>query len=164
MKKIRTGLWRMVSVLMVMVLMAGMLIGCSKKGEDETQKEDKNTVTENSGNTGAADAEQEKKEPDKLTIWSSFNPTAYFGEQKDTPYWQAYSEACNVELEFIDSTGGKDAMSVLIASGDLPDIIITYDNTLNPQNALVDESIIPLNEVMDAGYMPNFKAYLESDP
>lgn len=47
-----------------------------------------------------------------------------YSDQGDWEYWQAIEEACNVNLEFMDSSGGKDALSLLAGTDDLPDIII----------------------------------------
>ncbi len=71
-----------------------------------------------------------------------------------------------MDLQFVDSSGRKDALSILIGTDDLPDIIIEYNSDVSGgvQKLLADGSILPLNELMDAGYMPNLKAYLESDP
>ena len=107
---------------------------------------------------------------DKLVVWGSWDGMAdILDEQGNAPYWQAYQEATNTEIEFIDTTGGKEALSVLISTmstGDMPDIIIEYDFNIPTglQQSLLDETIIPLNGPMDAGYMPNFTAYLEGDP
>ena len=54
-------------------------------------------------------------------------------------------EACNVDLQFVDSSGGKDALSLLAGTDDLPDIIIELEPTIpgGVQKLLLDGSIIP---------------------
>lgn len=114
-------------------------------------------------NTQVAKAEEERP---VLTIWANWGNGDLYSDQGDWEYWQAIEDACNVDLQFIDSSGGKDALSLLVGTDDLPDIIIDYD-TIFPggvQKMLADGAIIPLNELMKEGYLPNFKAYLESDP
>ena len=71
-----------------------------------------------------------------------------------------------MDMQFLDSSGGNDALSLLAGTDDLPDIIIDYDTTFpgGVQKMLSDGSIIALNDLMDQGYLPNFKAYLETDP
>lgn len=114
-------------------------------------------------NTQAVKAEEDKP---TLTVWAYWTNSDLYSDQGDWEYWQAIEEACNVNLEFLDSSGGKDALSLLAGTDDLPDIIIDYDGTFpgGVQKMLMDGSIISLNELMDNGSLPNFKAYLESDP
>lgn len=114
-------------------------------------------------NTQAVRAEEDKP---TLTIWSYWTNSDLYSDQGDWEYWKAIEEACNVNLEFLDSSGGKDALSLLAGTDDLPDLIIDYDGTFpgGVQKMLMDGSIISLNELMDNGELPNFKAYLESDP
>lgn len=71
-----------------------------------------------------------------------------------------------MDLQFLDSSGGKDALSLLAGTDDLPDLIIDYDPTFpgGVQKMLSDGSIIPLNDLMDQGYLGNYKKYLEQDP
>ena len=109
-------------------------------------------------NTQAVKAEEDKP---TLTVWAYWTNSDLYSDQGDWEYWQAIEEACNVNLEFLDSSGGKDALSLLAGTDDLPDIIIDYDGTFpgGVQKMLMDGSIISLNELMDNGSLPNFKAY-----
>lgn len=140
-------------------LCAGVLLaGCGKNNSSE------NANNEIKGNEAAA-SETNDTVP-VLTIWSDWGINDYFKDQGDAYYWKAIEEATGVDLEFIDSSGGKDALSILVGTDDLPDIIIEYDGTLpgGVQKMMADGSIIPLNDLMEEGKLPNFKAYLNSDP
>ena len=163
MKMKQMKFYRLLSLILTMLLVVGMLAGC-KKDEGSNSKE-KSTKT---GNQSSNDSTgNQSSEPDKLTIWGSWDGMKdVINAQGDAPYWQDYQKATNTEIEFLDITGGKDALSVLISADDMPDIIIEYDFNVptGPQQSLLDGTIIPLNEPIDAGYMPNFKEYLESDP
>lgn len=148
------------------MLLSTVLSGCGSEqqtaatnnvqGGESAQKADTNQNTE---------AAQETEIP-KLTIWAYWTNSDLYSDQGDWEYWKAVEEACQVDLEFIDSSGEKNALSILAGTDDLPDIVIDYDATFpgGVQKLLNDGSIIPLNELMDNGFMPNFKAYLESDP
>ncbi len=150
MKKNLSERHRAAGFIMAALMVICMLSGCEK---------DKMVTAE-----GGADITS--TEPVKLKIWSSWDGAAdLMKNQGDAPYWKAYEKATNTDLEFVDSTGGLEALSVLIASGDLPDIIIDYSTNIPKgiQQNLHDGTIIALNDAMDAGYMPNFKAYMEKD-
>ena len=137
---------------------ASLTTGCGQSSSTEASNK------ENSSSE-AAEAGTEATAP-VLTVWSDWGISDYFKDQGDAYYWKAIEEATGVDLQFIDSSGGKDALSILVGTDDLPDIIIEYDGTLpgGVQKMLADGSIVPLNDLMDAGKLPNFKAYLDSDP
>lgn len=165
-------------------MLGGLLSGCQSAGtengqaevkqaeggqsegesQDETGKTDSGEASEvsDSGNTG--DVNEEGRPI--VTIWSDWQVSEHFADQGDAYYWQEIEKATGVDLQFVDSSGRKDALSILIGTDDLPDIIIEYNGEVSGgvQKLLADGSILPLNELMDAGYMPNLKAYLESDP
>lgn len=151
------------------LLLSTLLTGCGTADQESsgngTQSNAGNSGTENKKENaeGGASGEQEKV---TLTVWAYWTNSDLYGDQGDWEYWQAIEEACNVDLQFLDSSGGKDALSLLAGTDDLPDIIIDYDPTFpgGVQKMLSDGSIIPLNELMDNGYLGNYKKYLEQDP
>lgn len=164
MKKNNSKGYRLLSMILTFMMLVGSLYGCKKA---EVTDNTASGLSESSPTEQASNAVTQgvSKEPVKLTIWSNWDVTGIASSQADTPFWKAYQKACNVELEFIDATGGKDALSVLATTGDLPDIIIEYDGNLpgGVQQTLANGSIIAINDAMEAGFMPNFKAYLKSD-
>ena len=139
------------------MLLSSVLTGC---GNPETTS-GQSQVQEKGSNGG-----EESEETPVLTVWAYWTNGDLYSDQGDWEYWKAIEEACNVDLQFLDSSGGKDALSLLAGTDDLPDIIIDYDTTFpgGVQKMLSDGSIIALNDLMDQGYLPNFKAYLETDP
>lgn len=169
MKNTYTYFKKQLGLTLMLIMIVISFSGCGTTSDDaKISKGDITTesVAPTKETTDSNNAESTPKEPDKLTIWSSWDGMAdILTEQGDAPYWKAYEEATNTEVEFLDSTGGTEALSILISTGDTPDIIIEYEGKVptGVQQSLLDGTIIPLNEVMDAGYMPNFKAYLDSD-
>lgn len=147
------------AALAAVMLLSAILTGCGGSGEAPAASHNKETEA-GSGQTA------EDGEKPVLSVWAYWTNGDLYSDQGDWEYWQAIEEACNVDLEFLDSTGGKDALSLLAGTDDLPDIIIEYDTTFpgGVQKMLLDGSIISLNELMDNGKLPNFKAYLDSDP
>lgn len=150
-------------------LFTTLLAGCGKgqaenSGSDAAPEMAK--TQEASGTEEEAGAESEAAgEKASLSIWAYWTNSDLYADQGDWEYWKNIEEACNVELEFLDSSGGKDALSLLAGTDDLPDIIIDYDWTFpgGVQKMLSEGSIIALNDLMDNGSMPNYKAYLETD-
>lgn len=142
--------------LITSMLSASILCGCGDaKGNKAVQDQ-----------SGQSSSQAKEEDRPKLTVWAYWTNGDIYQDQGDSEYWKAIEEACNVDLEFVDSSNGKDALSLLVGSDDMPDIIIDYDNTFpgGVQDMLLDGSIISLNDLMDKGCMPNFKAYLASDP
>ena len=147
------------AALAALLTFSSLFTGCGSSGQTQAD-----ASVSNKEETGSAATSGE--ETPVLTVWSYWTNGDLYSDQGDWEYWKAVEEACNVDLQFVDSTGGKDALSLLAGTDDLPDIIIEYDTTFpgGVQKLLLDGSIIPLNDLMDNGSMPNFKAYLESDP
>ena len=155
-------------------LLATVLTGCGAGGQ--SQDEAGGAKTEETADTDAQSpqaSEEEESQPQTadsgekatLSIWAYWTNSDLYADQGDWEYWKNIEQACNVELEFLDSSGGKDALSLLAGTDDLPDIIIDYDWTFpgGVQKMLSEGSIIALNDLMDNGSMPNYKAYLETD-
>ena len=59
----------------------------------------------------------------------------------------------------------KDALNILLASGDLPDMIEYnwFDFPGGPEKAIADGYILRLNDIIDK-YAPHYKKYLEEHP
>ena len=147
------------AALAALLTFSSLFTGCGSSGQTQAD-----ASVSNKEETGSEATSGE--ETPVLTVWSYWTNGDLYNDQGDWEYWQAIEEACNVDLQFVDSSGGKDALSLLAGTDDLPDIIIELEPTIpgGVQKLLLDGSIIPLNDLMDNGYMPNFKAYLESDP
>ena len=95
--------------------------GCGQSSSTEaSNKENSSSEAAEAGTEAAAPV---------LTVWSDWGISDYFKDQGDAYYWKAIEEATGVDLQFIDSSGGKDALSILVGTDDLPDIIIEYDGT-----------------------------------
>jgi putative aldouronate transport system substrate-binding protein len=81
----------------------------------------------------------------------------------DTPLGQAWQKNTGVTLEF-QHPSSDDAMNLLFASGDLPDIVITNFNsyTGGPVKAIKDRIVEPLDSYIDE-CAPDLKAILNSN-
>lgn len=119
------------------MMLSSILTGCG--GDAQSSSNNRET------NAGSSEQAEEGEKP-VLSVWAYWTNGDLYSDQGDWEYWQAIEEACNVDLQFLDSTGGKDALSLLAGTDDLPDIIIEYDTTFpgGVQKMLLDGSIIPL--------------------
>ncbi len=158
------------SALMLSTVLAGCGNGAAEDAGADNVAESPGGAAKKAEETAEAGQEEQPAgqadgEKAQLSVWAYWTNSDLYSDQGDWEYWQAIEEACNVELSFLDSSGGKDALSLLAGTDDLPDIIIDYDWTFpgGVQKMLNDGSIIALNDLMDNGSMPNYKAYLESD-
>jgi len=143
------------------------LTGCGNNEAGELSEREGTESQTPADNGTSENIESSETDPAPvLTIWSNWSISDYFKDQGDAYYWKAIEEATGVDLQFIDCTGGKDTLSILVGTDDLPDIIIEYDGNLpgGVQKMMADGSILPLNNLMESGKLPNFTAYLESDP
>ena len=99
---------------------------------------------------------------EKLTVWVNL-PTqvsSVVSNYGETAFAKNLKEATGVEVEYIHPTQGQDnALSLLIASGDMPDIVIGYWPLENPSKCIEQNVIYNLNDYLD-DYSPNFKKYM----
>ena len=98
-----------------------------------------------------------------LTIAHVTNSTVSgaWGSMEETPVWKALQEATGVKLESMELT--KDAFKLMLAGGDLPDLIYTSTGNLpnGVELAFEDKIIVPLNDYLE--YAPDLAAVLEGN-
>lgn len=101
-----------------------------------------------------------------FVIWStSVRPESSLKDYTESPFHQGLAKSLGKNLiwEFpVSGTDANQAFNLMIAGGDLPDIII--HNPTDVQ-AYIDQGIIlPLNEYIEKGWCPNLKKFLEEHP
>jgi putative aldouronate transport system substrate-binding protein len=150
------------------LLISSMVTACSSNKPASDASSSKNPAAT------AADKSQATKYPisttKTLTYWSELpgNVTGVKSSHSEIPFFQDWQKKTGVPLKFttVPSTKGKEALNVLIASGDLPDMI-EYDFTKQfpggPEKAIKDGYILKLNDLIDK-YAPNLKKYLKEHP
>jgi len=81
---------------------------------------------------------------------------------EEAPIWQAYQEQVGIDIEFVKiPQDAANHLSLLIASGDYPDIIENFWGRYpgGAAQAISDEVITPLNDVFDQ-YAPNLSSLI----
>ncbi|MBW4081224.1 extracellular solute-binding protein [Paenibacillus sp. S150] len=100
-----------------------------------------------------------------LTYWAEYGSTK--STIDEVPFFQEWQKRTGVPLKFISPPAGQstDALNILLASGDLPDMI-EYDwfnFPGGPEKAIADGYILQLNDAIDK-YAPNLKKFLTENP
>ena len=165
---------KVMACLLAGALLTGAMSGC---GSSDTTKEESKTTSSAQQSSASvkeeSSAESQAEETGitypiegnvKLTIAmvAESAVTAYAEDLMATPFGQAWQEATGVEVEMI-TLADADAMSLLYAGGDLPDIIWTSFSsyTGGVDKAIKDGIIQPLNDYME--YAPDLQAVMDSN-
>ncbi|MFD2703323.1 extracellular solute-binding protein [Paenibacillus shunpengii] len=150
---------------LVMALMSSLLIGCTGNGGSAEEP--------NEGDQEAPVVTEETTYPIEtdvtLSYWGELpgNLIGVKATHDEVPFFQEWQKATGVPLSYTAPPSGQaqEALNVMLASGDLPDMI-EY-NFLGfpggPEKAIKDGYIIELNELIDK-YAPNLKKYLSEHP
>ncbi|OXS60246.1 ABC transporter substrate-binding protein [Cohnella sp. CIP 111063] len=105
----------------------------------------------------------------RLTYWAELNGNAgsIVPTFQQVPFFQEWQRQTGVELTFIQppANQARESLNVLLASGDLPDMIEFEWDTFpgGPDKAIADGYILRLNEVIEK-HAPNLRKYLSEHP
>ncbi|WP_040948264.1 extracellular solute-binding protein [Gorillibacterium massiliense] len=143
----------LLAVLMMLTALTACKFGGNVFGGD---KEDKPQKT--GSGTGAS-----------LTYWAELNGNAAGTKStfQEVPFFQEWQRKTGVNLTFIQppANQAKEAINVMLASGELPDMIeyewVNFPG--GPEKAIKDGYIVRLNNAIDK-YAPNLKKYLSEHP
>lgn len=153
----------------------GLLAGCgnTENGNQTSQVESKTSSeavsSAVSAGTSESAAEEEAVEVTypmegdhtlKIAIQTKPTISAYYDNWADTPFAQAWQEQTGVSIEVTEYADSQ-AMALMMASGDLPDIIFyNFDfYSGGAAKAIEDKIIEPLNDYIE--YIPDLMAALE---
>ncbi len=153
--------YRIITLLLVAAFSLSFLAGCKH--------------SDNNGQHSTADEKAERQLPasptagETLTYWAELNGNAASVKPRfqDVPFFQEWQKRTGVNLRFIQppANQAKQALNVMLASGELPDIIEYEWATFpgGPEKAIKDGYILRLNDLIDK-YAPNLKRYLSEHP
>lgn len=154
---------KIVSAALIGVMVMSTFIGCSKKEETAGSK------TEASSTASGSSSVYPLKKASKLTYWMNVgtNWSGFAQNFGDTECGKQLSKNTGVAIEYIHPPVGqaKDVFNIMVASGDLPDIIEYKwtDFPGGPSAAINNNVIIKLNDAINK-WSPNLKSYLASKP
>lgn len=163
---------RRLSTSLIILLLGTTLMACSSGGGNagETNKGEGAAGTNPSGTTEAEATAYPIQTDKKLTYWGEINGNliGVKNSHSEIPFFQKWQEKTGVPLEFTAPPTGqvRESLNVMLASGDLPDMIeynFIGDFPGGPEKAINDGYILKLNDLIDQ-YAPNLKKYLEENP
>jgi putative aldouronate transport system substrate-binding protein len=171
MKKVKIN--TLTAIVLCIAMLLG-LVGCSSKEQASSEKEDSSSQESNEVTQEAS--EEETKTTDvagyplqtdqKLTVWSYImGPQKSFTSYTESPFHTGLAKMTGVDVEWIFPTAGTDpaqAFNLLLASDELPDIIIY--GISNDADQYMDENIIrDLTDILPEK-APNYWKYLQDNP
>ena len=155
-------------------MVSAVVSGCGNEVKETQTATKESTTTESTVVAETSEVVKEFSYPmegdHSLTYWVQLNTnvSANFMNLGDTEYAKALSEQTGIKVEYQHAAAGQDkeAFNLMIADGNLPDIIewqwiAAYSG--GPNKAIEDGVILRLNEIIDE-YCPNLKAYLAEHP
>lgn len=169
-KRMATTMRKLISMIIV-VVMIFTLAGCKAKEETTSQeKQSEGSSTETNTDTGTEKGGFHETgmpivdEPLKLTVlttrWGNMGDSF-----KNNEFLVQLAKDSNIEIEWqVQSLNDwSEQKGILLASGELPDIIFGFQ-TFNDADIINNlEYFLPMDDLIDK-YMPNYKAALEEMP
>jgi putative aldouronate transport system substrate-binding protein len=156
---------KIVSAFVTTAVMSSLVVACSSNSIGTVDT--KTTTTDNAPGTPTTYPIQTDK---TLTYWAELtgNLVGTVSSLGETPFFQEWQKRTGVKLKFSSPPNNqqKEALNVMLASGDLPDMIeynFLKDFPGGPEKAIKDGYILKLNELIDK-HAPNLKQYLKENP
>ncbi|MBD2847991.1 extracellular solute-binding protein [Paenibacillus sp. IB182496] len=152
-------------LLLSLVLVLAACSGGNNAPGNSTGNTGGNAGANANGNAGGSG----ETAPVKLTYWVAMdgNASRSLGSYSEMLFFQELEKRTGVEVEFQHPAVGseKEQFNLMIASGNLPDVIESDFTAYpgGPEKAIADQVLIPLNDVIDE-HAPNLKAYLDEHP
>ena len=111
-----------------------------------------------------------KTNGESLSMWTIHSVHNEYKSYKDMPFFQEAEKRTGVKLDVQGPTGGQfmESFNLMIASGDLPDLILYdwgYPDHVagGPDKYIKEKYILPLNDIIN-NYAPNLKKILDENP
>lgn len=162
---------KMFTVLVATTLMGSLTVACSSSNTPTADSSTSPKATAGASSAPAGAAVTYPLKSDKtLTYWGELpgNVTGVKAAHADIPFFQDWQKKTGVPLKFLapPTNQGQQALNVLLASGDLPDMIeFDWQGAFpgGPEKAIKDGYILKLNDTIDK-FAPNLKKYLKEHP
>lgn len=154
---------KLVSSMLVLIMLASSVAGCGKTEKKET--DEKGSVSTESSGENVYPLKTNVKLKYWVTLPSQVGKSAT--NLSETPFAKELTKKTGISVEYIHPPANqvKESFNILIASGDLPDIIEYQWYTVpgGPQKAIEDGSIIKLNDAFKK-YSPNLTKFYKENP
>ncbi|UKS28729.1 extracellular solute-binding protein [Paenibacillus sp. HWE-109] len=154
---------KMLASTVAVMMMGSTLIACSSQADTKP-------TTDTQAPAATTATTYPMKTDKTLTYWGEMNGnlTGVKTAHSEVPFFQDWQKKTGVPVKFTAPPTGqvKEALNVMLASGDLPDMIeynFLNDFPGGPEKAIKDGYILKLNDLFDK-YAPNLKKYLKEHP
>jgi putative aldouronate transport system substrate-binding protein len=150
--------------------MSSLAAACSANKPAPAASDNKTTPAPAASNATAQATTYPIKTDKTLSYWGELtgNLVGVKSVMEDIPFYQNWQKQTGVPLKFttVPATKGKDNLTVMLATGDLPDMI-EFDWAKGfpggPEKAIKDGYILKLNDLL-AKDAPNLMKYLKEHP
>jgi len=139
---------------LVVAAMLAVIVGCG--GGAGSEGSAKPPASASAGGSPSASGSPAAPEPITLSFWGPTLATNYTPGIQDDPVAQEIERQTGVKIKFDAGLGDAQKTQVIIASGDLPDIMVV-DNPDNIEPLIKSGSIIDMQPYLDNA--PNIKKY-----
>lgn len=153
MKRIR--LKKALSILLTVVLVAGMLSGCGQSAASPSTQSASSSTSVNTEGFPISD--------EKITLKIAVMQTAVQPDFSEIEMFKQYEEMTNIHIEWemIPEEFVAERRNIIMASGELPDAFLRcYFSATDIENYATQGMFVKLDDYIDR-YAPNFKATLE---
>ncbi|KRF41831.1 extracellular solute-binding protein [Paenibacillus sp. Soil787] len=161
---------KMFTVLVATTLMGSLTVACTSNTPTAENNASPKTTTGGTTAPSTAAVTYPLKTDKTLSYWGELpgNLTGVKAAHADVPFFQDWQKKTGVPLKFQapPTNQAAQALNVLLASGDLPDMIeFDWQGAFpgGPEKAIKDGYILKLNDTIDK-FAPNLKKYLKEHP
>lgn len=147
---------KVVKTAVSLALVAGMSAGLFGCGSGGTKTSDLKFET---------DGKYPMQTDAELRIWQNFTPNQVVSSMNDTEFKKYLEEATGVKITYEHPpVGASDAFNLMMASDDIPDIVITSWRSPSMDEYCDTGAIEDLTPYIEGGVMPNLKKILDDNP
>ncbi|MDQ0897065.1 extracellular solute-binding protein [Paenibacillus sp. V4I7] len=161
---------KMFTMLVATSLMGSLTVACTSNTPTAVDTASPKATTGGTTAPNTTAVTYPLKSDKTLTYWGELpgNLTGVKAAHADVPFFQDWQKKTGVPLKFLapPTNQGAQALNVMLASGDLPDMIeFDWQGAFpgGPEKAIKDGYILKLNDTIDK-FAPNLKKYLKEHP
>lgn len=155
---------RTIAAAVSMLLLAGLLVACSGSGNEGTEKGTNSAGAGGATQSGSAESASAQKYPDSFTYWVP-RGTVTLKSNAEMALYKELEKITGTKVEFQHPPDGQatEQFNLMLASGDLPDVIEHTWSSSQPDKAIAEGKIIRLNELIEQ-YAPNLSKIFAERP
>ena len=165
--------FKLFSLILAAFLTVSLFAGCAKENGDNDEPNKGQDMDTGKGDDAVTEAQEEEFSYPmdtnvKVTWWHGLNPNVSksFESANETEFAKELEKKTGIDIEFMHPTSDEQ-FGLMVATGELPDIVeYSWDKFYSggTPKAIEDKVIIPLNGLMEEGYMPNYVKWLSENP